>query len=130
MTKQQEQLAKKYQELTGRLLSELPDGKVQYIEKRKTGQVKVKRNWSEIEQYINLKSKSITTSSNKNIVKIVGKNILINIAKTKKEKFMNASCSIKKSEYERLKQFVEKHNTTINKLLQQFVRQTLQDSYK
>jgi hypothetical protein len=50
--------------------------------------------------------------------------------KLKKEKFMNASCSIKISEYKKLQDLVKQNNTTINKLLQKFIRDLLNNSYK
>lgn len=133
-----QEIYKKYQELTGRELIELPNDKVQYIEKRKSGNVKVKRSYAEIERYVMLKSNS-NTSINKNVKKNINKEVntcitpkikevvkSIFISKPNREKYKSVACSIKESDYQKLQTIAKSQNTTIGNIIKRLVDLVLQ----
>ncbi|MDR3330122.1 MAG: hypothetical protein LBS76_02470 [Mycoplasmataceae bacterium] len=131
MTKQQ--IIQKYQQLTGRQLTELSDGKVQYIENRKTGQVNVKRDFIEIERYVILKSQP-NTSIVKNNDKVINKNIntcinpelakavkQIFVPRPNREKYRTIGCSIKVSDYKKIETIAKRQNTTVSSMMKRLV---------
>jgi hypothetical protein len=136
MTKQE--IIHKYQQLTGRELIELPDDKVQYIESRKSGKVKVKRDFSEIERYVILKSQP-NTSINKNVKKIPHKNLntcinphlsqavkSIFVPRPHREEYKSVACSVKMSDFQKLQKIAKQQNTTIGAIMKRLVELVLE----
>jgi hypothetical protein len=132
MTKQE--IIKIYEQLTGRIITELPNNKVQYTENRKTGQVTVKRQFSEIERYVILKSQPTNTSINKNTNKTISKNTntcinselasavkSIFVERPNREKYKTIACSIPLSDYKKLQNIAKKQDTTIYNIMKRLV---------